>query len=379
MQAVRDAEEEIAVAAMYQDIRLLKVSTDFSDTPLLEVQGFDSDQWVKPSVEFLSGPSFSSICMFFGEQLNDELGVPIGLIDTAWGGTIIEAWSPPEVLLECGVEDDGLNQENNHNVYLWNSMIHPLLRFSIKGALWYQGESNTGHNREIYDCTFPSMITNWRQKWHEGTGGDTEKMFPFGFVQLAPSRNTTSPNWPVLRWKQTANYGYTPNEVLENVFMAAAIDDDVDLHPKNKRLPATRLGWAASNLVYGNTEFPLHGPLPLNVTRSQANILTVTFSQALKPVLIESDRFMVCCMETTELCDSRPYEWGGVGWQGVTITGMPTTSSVRLDVSQACGGSGEMSGLAYLWLQVPCTGEQLCPLYSDAQHSLPVAPFKIEL
>ena len=96
--------------------------------------------------------------MFFGEQLYDELEVPIGLIQTAWGGTIVEAWSPPEVIQECGVEDEGSNDSNNHNNYLWNAMIHPLLRMSIKGAIWYQGEANTGHNREIYDCTFPSMI-----------------------------------------------------------------------------------------------------------------------------------------------------------------------------------------------------------------------------
>ena len=84
--------------------------------------------------------------LFFGQQLNDQLGVPIGLIDSAWGGTIIEAWSPPQVIQECGVEDEGVNEENNHNVFLWNSMIHPLLRMTIKGAIWYQGESNTGHN-----------------------------------------------------------------------------------------------------------------------------------------------------------------------------------------------------------------------------------------
>ena len=116
------------MAAMYQDVRLLKVSTDFSETPLDEVQGFDSDQWIRPSVEFLSGASFSSICLFFGQQLNDQLGVPIGLIDSAWGGTIIEAWSPPEVIVDCGVKDEGTNDNANHNNYLFNSMIFPLRR-----------------------------------------------------------------------------------------------------------------------------------------------------------------------------------------------------------------------------------------------------------
>ena len=173
--------------------------------------------------------------MFFGEQLYDELDVPIGLVQTAWGGTIVEAWSPPEVIQDCGVEDEGTNDNQNHNNYLWNAMVHPLLRMSIKGAIWYQGEANTGHNRDIYDCTFPAMIRTWRQRWHEATAGDTDENFPFGFIQLAPNRDSVSPAWPVLRWKQTGSYGYVPNELMENVFMGVAMDDDINLHPKNKR------------------------------------------------------------------------------------------------------------------------------------------------
>ena len=60
-------------------------------------------------------------------------------------------------------------------------------------------------------------------------------MFPFGFVQLAPNRDSVSTHWPVLRWKQTGSYGYVPNELMDNVFMGVAMDDDIDLHPKNKR------------------------------------------------------------------------------------------------------------------------------------------------
>ena len=132
---------------------------------------------------------------------------------------------------------------------------------TIKGSIWYQGEQNAGypgdyagHNRDIYDCTFASMIKNWRQKWYEATNGDTEEMFPFGFVQLAPFTNQREHlAWPELRWKQTANFGYVPNDVMQNVFMAAAMDDDIDLHPKNKRLPSSRLdgngGSAALNMV----------------------------------------------------------------------------------------------------------------------------------
>ena len=93
----------------------------------------------RPTTEFLGGQdSFSAICLFFGEQIYDETSVPIGLVDASWGGTFIEAWSPPEALASCGVDDDGVGNAQNHNEYLWNAMVHPFLRMSIRGVLWYQ-------------------------------------------------------------------------------------------------------------------------------------------------------------------------------------------------------------------------------------------------
>ena len=254
---------------------------------------------------------------------------------------------------------------------------------TIKGSIWYQGEQNAGypgeyagHNRDLYDCTFTSMINNWRQKWFEATNGDTEEMFPFGFVQLAPFTNQRDHlAWPELRWKQTANFGYVPNDVMKNVFMAAAMDDDIDLHPKNKRIPSTRLAWAASNLVYGKTENPLYGPQPNNISISEdKNTIIVSFTSPLKPVLVEEDRFMVCCLATTEECDGVGYT---EGWQGITIRGMPASNQVELNTDSAC--NGEYSGLAYLWLETPCSGEEQCPLYSDDQFNMPVAPWKLTL
>ena len=154
--------------------------------------------------------------------------VPVGLIDATWGGTIIEAWSPPEVLEACDVADEGLDGEHNHNNYLWNGMIQPLTHLAIRGALWYQGESNTGHNMEIYDCLFENLISSWRQRWFETTEGGMDLSFPFGFVQLGPNTdNKHSFRWPQVRWKQTGEYGFVPNQRLQNVFMAAAMDDDI--------------------------------------------------------------------------------------------------------------------------------------------------------
>ena len=131
---------ELEKAAGYTDIRLTNIKRHWSETPLEEPQEFYS-LWAQPEQ---AAASFSAICLFFAEQIQDEMRVkrghtvPIGLIDATWGGTIIEAWSPPEVLEACDVADEGLDGEHNHNNYLWNGMIQPLTQVVIRGALWYQ-------------------------------------------------------------------------------------------------------------------------------------------------------------------------------------------------------------------------------------------------
>jgi len=389
---VRNSQEEIASAVKHENIRLTKVVRQISTEPLDEPLGY-TVLWKKPDADYLTdGDSFSALCLMYGMTISsvfddeDEDGVadwPIGLIDVSWGGTIIEAWSPPEALANCGVDDTGLDNGPNHNEYLWNALIHPFLRMSITGAIWYQGEQNAGypgeydgHNRDIYDCTFKSMIDSWRQKWSETSLETTDGSFPFGFVQLAPFTNQREYlAWPELRWKQTGNKGCVPNNVLENVFMACAIDDDIDLHPKNKRLPAERLAWAALNLHYELEEdfgFPLNGPIPTAILKNTSHA-SVEFSADLEPVYIEEDRFMVCCLASMDECDQVAY---GQGWQGVNIVGMEANNIVNLDTSGACDGK-EWVGLAYLWLETPCSGEAACPLYSADQWRLPVAPFKM--
>ena len=384
---VRNSSEEIDKSVGYGNIRLLKTARQVSKTPLKEPIAFQNN-WSKPRKEFLDnggfGFGFSAVCLIFGEQLYDELNVPIGLIESSWGGTIIEAWSPPDSLEYCGINDTGTDDENNHNEYLWNAMIHPYLRFSIKGAIWYQGEQNAGysrlqeyegHNRERYTCTFPKMIDGWRKHWAQQTKGDVDRNFPFGFVQLAPFTNQRDHlAWPELRWRQTAGYGFAPNEEMENVFMATAVDSDIDLHPVNKRLPATRLGWAAANLVYGNTTAPIRGPHPEKVSfkTTDRKKIVISFDKEIENVLVEADRFMVCCSIHLEECDKVPY---GQGWEGITIIGNVDTNAIELDASKA-SCSSNYSGIGYLWLETPCSEELACPIYSKDSYRLPAAPWK---
>src|SRR5205085_8011440 len=120
---------------------------------------------------------------FFGRDLQKALDVPIGLIHTSWGGTPAESWTiksaleaNPDLKKLIPAKIDPKNP--NQGSVLYNGMIAPLIPYAIKGAIWYQGESNAGRAYQ-YRTLFPAMIGSWRQTWKQGD-------FPFLFVQLAP-------------------------------------------------------------------------------------------------------------------------------------------------------------------------------------------------
>ncbi|CAF1690686.1 unnamed protein product, partial [Adineta ricciae] len=111
------------------------------------------------------------------------------------------------------------------NSSLYNGMIHQFTRMVIYGVIWYQGESNSGRNNDKYVCTFTNLIQSWRQIWNQRTNGITNLQFPFGFVQLSTNSNTTTfYGFPWIRWRQTFEIGYVPNNIVPNVFMAVALD-----------------------------------------------------------------------------------------------------------------------------------------------------------
>lgn len=144
-------------------------------------------------VETINGGAwqyFSAVCWFYGKNIYDKYKVPLGLLSSNWGGTPVEAWSSPEALEKCKstqTDDRSVDVNAGPNPHepsvLWNAMMYPLLNMSIYGAIWYQGEANSGDPAK-YNCTFPAMISDWRSKWNEATGGSTDMTFPFGFVQV---------------------------------------------------------------------------------------------------------------------------------------------------------------------------------------------------
>lgn len=283
VKASRDAETEIAQAD-YPQIRLFHVERKVAGEPQDNCNG----TWMVCTPENI--PEFSAVLYFFGRTLHEELKRPVGLIHTSWGGTPAEAWTSRCTLsshpdLKCLVDqwDDTVQKypaamekykenlaaweeaaakakadgkpeppkpgeprgpEHPHRASgLYNAMIAPIVPYGIRGAIWYQGESNAGRAYQ-YRELFPAMIEDWRAAWGQGD-------FPFYFVQLANfmarAPEPGESEWAELREAQTMTLG------VKNTGMAVIIDigEEKDIHPKNKQDVGKRLALNALAKDYG--------------------------------------------------------------------------------------------------------------------------------
>jgi sialate O-acetylesterase len=229
-------------------LRLFTVDRVAADTPQASVPVIDNTKdkpgsqvkgkWLEAGPDTIG--SFSAVAYYFGRDLQKALDVPVGIIHTSWGGTASEEWTSMKVL-DAHPEHKGKHPRQSK---LYNGMIAPLIPYAIKGAIWYQGESNAGR-AELYKTGFPLMIQNWRDDWKQGD-------FPFLFVQLAPymkiEKEPTDPNWARLREAQLLT-----TRAAKNTAMAVITDvgDEKDIHPKRKEPVGHRLALAAEALAYG--------------------------------------------------------------------------------------------------------------------------------
>ena len=296
-----DAPAAIA-AANYPKIRLFMADRKVSDYPLLDIA---AKPWAACTPESVAG--FSAVAYYFARHLQEKLGVPIGLIESNWGGTPADAWtSLPALSADAGLmpvyaawaqmmqtqaatlaaramqlarwEAGGKHGDrpwapNEDNSWkpggLYNAMIAPLTPFAIRGAIWYQGESNASQERAaLYGRLFQTMIKDWRRAWGEGD-------FPFLFVQLANYTAGGDGSWPLLREMQRQTLG------LANTGMAVTIDigNPKDIHPKDKKDVGTRLALAARAIAFGE-KLEWSGPLYRQVTPDGSGALRVWFDHA---------------------------------------------------------------------------------------------------
>jgi sialate O-acetylesterase len=290
------------------NLRLFTVPKLKSEKPLTDVKA----AWQKCDPN--SVKSFSAVAYYFGRALQKELKIPVGLIHTSWGGSPAEVWMSEKVLAANPQYKKAIldnyqtalanyqsalekfkKEEADANVKssgrkppappswkpteLYNGMIAPLIPYAIKGAIWYQGESNAGRAWE-YRTLFPDLIRNWRTDWGQGD-------FTFLLVQLAPwDRNrkrsideiTAAPvesDWAELREAQLH-----ATQALPQVGMAVITDvgDKDDIHPTKKRAVGERLALAARGLAYGE-KLEYSGPIYKSM-KIKGDKIVLTFDHA---------------------------------------------------------------------------------------------------
>lgn len=272
-----EADLEI-VSAGEPSIRLITVPNKGSQEPLDDFKG----KWAVCSPDSVAG--FSAVGYHFGRRLHQVLGVPVGLVNNAWGGSAAEAWVPREVLerheryapylaasdAKAAAHTDEIQARNEARFKAWqeggrkgkrppwpndprygqhrpanlyNGVLHPVLGYGIRGVIWYQGETNVGRAAD-YNHLFSLMIGTWREHWGQGD-------FPFFWVQLADFHKErdlpADSGWARLREAQTATLS------LPNTGQAVIIDagEGRDIHPRDKRVVGDRLARHALAKTYG--------------------------------------------------------------------------------------------------------------------------------
>jgi sialate O-acetylesterase len=240
---VKEGEEAIA-ASENPMLRLFKVprSLENEDWPV-------GTSWQEANPQ--STPPQSAVGYFFVQELQEELDIPIGLLNCSYGGTVTETWCSPEVLKASYPEweawekarlQDPEHSKRNTSSFLYNRMVKSVLPFQVKGFIWYQGEGNAGRPEEQKEL-FPAMVNDWRKSWGN-------KELPFYFVQLARYDRA---NWHRFRDAQ--------REIADNLphsYLAVTIDlskdwsiDNHPIHPNTKKPIGHRLALAALANVYG--------------------------------------------------------------------------------------------------------------------------------
>ena len=325
---VSDGAAEIANSSAYPLIRVVKQATVARSPPLGPTEHAQTEGgWFRPGPCNM-GP-FSAVCWMFGRRLQAHLGVPVGLIQNQVGGTAVERWSSSSALEQCdqsrgsrmapckagSVEDEevfaeqlGLESEleslgsiTGDNSSLFNGMIAPWVKTAVRGAIWYQGESNVacsdvwpymqGLNcgmdaaacADYYACQFPAMIEDWRSLFSSAwTGTGSELTFLFvglpSYVQDLPStlydgKNDSS--LPLLRLAQRTSTGQ------DHTFQTSLIDHGYlyghmgSIHPMDKTPVGKRLMLAAREHAYGEPVIS-SGPEP-NEAKLTGSTLSVSF------------------------------------------------------------------------------------------------------
>lgn len=260
-----NAEDEIK-NANYPEIRLFTVYNSTSIYPQDRLTG----EWSECTSETMQ--YFSAVAYFFARKIHIEMGVPVGIINSSWGGTPAEAWIPEETILNNVFLRDAASRQKPvpwgpvEPARIFNSMISPLIPFRITGVLWYQGEANT-INAYAYKGILTALISSWRHKW--------EYDFPFYYAQIAPYRYERPFEGVEVRDAQRRVLT-VPNT---GMVVLSDIGDTTNIHPQNKQDVALRLANMALNRYYKKLQTEDSGPL-FREMKIEKNKVIVSFDHS---------------------------------------------------------------------------------------------------
>ena len=359
--SANDADLETKTAK-FPKIRFISVPKVGTQEPQDDFQG----KWEVCSPQTVA--QVSAIGYFFGRQLHQTLDVPIGLIDDAWGGSACEAWVRRDLLekdekyrslitrweqIERDPETAKKGKANPltgnarpGNIY--NGVLKPTIGYGIRGAIWYQGESNAGRAYQYRDL-FPLMIQSWRDEWQQGD-------FPFYWVQLADflaeKDQPDDSTWAELREAQTMTM-----KRLANTGEAVIIDigEGRDIHPRNKQDVAKRLARWALARDYGISDLAYHSPQYKSMEK-QGNKIVLSFDHV-GPGLYAFDV-------------AKPVGFAIAGsdkkfvWADAELVGTDKIAVSSKDIA-------DPAAVRYAWADNP-----VCNVYS--RNGLPLTPFRTD-
>jgi len=294
------------------NIRMLIVKRLASEYPKDDIDTDIWPGWTASTPD--TAKNFSAVAWYFAREIEQREHVPVGVIDSTWGGTVADTWTRMEALGENAAlspvfvewgkmtehEENELLRDKDERRQrdeakaqgkpapqfpwhpqltswgpgmLWNGMIAPLTPFPIRGVIWYQGESNSALARApLYKQVFSTMIEDWRHEWGMGD-------FPFLFVQISSFKSNDTEDWAELREQQLKTLE------LRNTAMAVTIDigNPDDVHPKDKVDVGHRLALGARAIAYGE-DINYSGPIYRQAT-PEGNAIRVWFDHHAKGLM----------------------------------------------------------------------------------------------
>lgn len=253
---IAGANETIATSAQWKGIRVATIEKNGQVQPVDNCKG----SWKVSCPE--NAPAFSATGFHFAMMMNQVLDIPIGIINSSWGGSTVEGWLPRDIVAQypdINLERD-IRKEEGHDWWhymsptlMYNGMIKPLQNYTIKGFLWYQGESNVGKHK-TYAERLKTMVELWRKEWGLGE-------LPFYFVEIAPYGSSENYHSALLREAQFNAQKIIPNSGMISTNDLVENYEQYNIHPKDKSNVGKRLAYMALSKTYQIKGIEAVGPV----------------------------------------------------------------------------------------------------------------------